>query len=70
MSYWLIALTGQLDTHAPHSTHVSSLTTALPPSMEIAETGQEPSHAPQPMHVPPSTFAFAIAITSSLVVIV
>lgn len=46
----LIALTGQVSTHAPQSMQVSASIARLSPCSLIAFTGQESSHAPQLMH--------------------
>ena len=62
--YWEIALTGQVETQLPQSTHALSSTNALPSDIEIALTGHTPTHDSQPTHVSRSTFA-AIAKTSS-----
>jgi hypothetical protein len=59
-NYWLIALTGQMSTHAPHSTHVSSSTTALPSLTLIADVEHSLTQASQPTHVSWSTTTFAI----------
>ena len=48
--YCEIALTGQVDTHVPHSTQVPASTLALPSLTEIALTGQAPTHDSQPTH--------------------
>jgi uncharacterized protein YsxB (DUF464 family) len=46
----LIALTGQVSTHAPQSMQVSAAIPLLSPASAMAFTGQESSHAPQLMH--------------------
>src|SRR6056297_4211825 len=58
-----MASTGHTETQAPHSTHFSSSTSALPSTIEIASTGHVLTQLSQPTHVSLSTFA-AIIIPS------
>jgi len=59
-----MALTGQVETQLPHSTHLPSSTCACPSVIEMAETGHAPTQDSHPTHVPESTFALAIEKTS------
>jgi hypothetical protein len=58
--YREIALTGQADSHAPHSRHASWSIVALPSPILMADTGHVLSHAPQPTQLSASTVAFAL----------
>ena len=49
-SYCEIALTGQVDTHVPHSTQAAASTFAFPSAAEIADTGQADTQDSQPTH--------------------
>jgi hypothetical protein len=46
----VIAVTGQVSTHAPQSMQVSASITLFSPTSLMALVGQESSHAPQLMH--------------------
>jgi len=46
----VIAVTGQVSTHAPQSMQVSASIALFSPASLIALVGQESSHAPQLMH--------------------
>ena len=62
-----MASTGHSSTQTPQSTHLSSITTALPSCISMASLGQQSTHAPHPVHVSAFTFAGIINSFQSLI---